>query len=656
MKQTKNKRWLGIDKQLVAVTVITSILLAIISASINFYISYKDELSELKQNILQLKESNVSSFSQSMWVEDREQLTNLSEGLLKNPNIQYIKIEDHFGDVMNFGTPIEDNRIVSVWELAHKMGNKTYNLATLTIHSDLSPIYSNLLHNFLLILVMTAIETFLVVSVLIFIVIKLIVRPISDLSNAMADFDGPIPSKVKAPVRWFDDELSRLTHKYNTCVSQLERSYTELYSAKQRAEIANQKKSEFLANMSHEIRTPMNGIIGISALLEDLEATPQQREYLQVLNASSHTLLDIINDILDFSKIEAGHFALENTTFDLHQVVQAQANMYTIKAQEKELQFCCYIEPDIPPTLNGDPTRLTQVIGNLLSNAIKFTSKGSIHLDIKIKNRTKEEIAIEFSVRDTGIGIAPDKLDDIFDKFQQADGSTTRKYGGTGLGLAISKKIVELMDSELKVVSQEGLGSQFFFEILLPIEHKQANQKTPKLAAKKNICDFPHNNHPEMPTIDLQAISTSDDNAPRVLLVEDTLVNQQVVTIMLSNMGLSVEIAENGRQAILKCLDNQYDVILMDCHMPEVDGFEATLKIRSNGKQWAKRVPIIAVTANVVSEDKQRCFDVGMNDFLSKPLTPEGLKQVLEKYLDFTGLSKRPIQKVQTNSNNIRES
>ncbi|USD42368.1 response regulator [Vibrio sp. SCSIO 43135] len=644
-QKNRTQRQLGIDKQLVGLTVLVSIVFALINASLNFYLDYQEEWAQLDAELTQLEESNISSFSASLWVEDREQLQTLSEGVMKNPKISYLKIQDDLGTIVELGVPVKGESLERDWELEHLMGGKTYHLATLTIQSDLAPVYAKLWNSFLIILLMQAVETFMIVACLLYITMKLVVKPITTLSTAMAEFgDGPIPSRMPDPKRTFNDEVTMLTQKYNECLDHLESNYNALMAEKLRAEVANQKKSEFLANMSHEIRTPMNGIVGVASLLDDEDATETQKEYLQVLTTSSNTLLDIINDILDFSKIEAGHFELEHTAFDLHELIQQQSDIFNVRAKEKNLLFECSVDEHIPNMLIGDSVRLRQVLINLLSNAIKFTSQGAITFDVRMSAMHSEHVSLLFSVRDTGIGIDKDKLQDVFEKFQQADGSTTRKYGGTGLGLAISKQIVQLMGGELEVVSSIGLGSNFFFNIQLPISKQPPEDGTkytlPESSNKPNVCDFPR--HTSMERIEETLAITSKYT---VLVVEDTRINQQVVKIMLGKLGLKVEIAEHGQIALNMCKNNQYDAILMDCHMPVMDGYEATIQIRKQCP-WAKDVPIVALTANVVSEDKQRCFDVGMNDFLSKPVTPHRLFETLNKYL--TDLGNEKIEETET--------
>lgn len=379
-------------------------------------------------------------------------------------------------------------------------------------------------------------------------------------------------------------------------------------------------KSEFLANMSHEIRTPINGVLGLTGILLDTDLAPEQREYAENIRRSADSLLTIINDILDFSKVEAGKLDLEILDFDLGQVLNDTCRTLSFAMEQKGLSFIRDVTPAPGIMHRGDPSRIRQVLTNLLGNAAKFTSRGHVYFVARMVGETGDTLRYRFEVRDTGVGIDEDALGRMFQPFTQADTSVSRKYGGTGLGLSICKRLVELMGGTIGVTSRVGQGSVFWFELDLGRGAALTASAEPPAA---------------------KADTTAARRARRVLVAEDNLINQKVAVKQLEKMGYQADAVANGLEAIEALKTLPYDLVLMDCQMPELDGYEASRRIRAMRDAPFRTVPIIAMTANAIVGDKEKCLDAGMSDYVSKPVRPAELSEVIQRHLTDAGTPKK---------------
>ncbi len=422
-------------------------------------------------------------------------------------------------------------------------------------------------------------------------------------------FTGLVSERLRRRVRRAMQTARTLVASLEQKTSALERQAGQLAEASRRAEEANVAKAQFLATISHEIRTPMNGVLGTTELLLDTPLMPSQRRLVQTAHLSATALLTLIDDVLDLSRMQASKLTLKPTTFELRALVNDAVDLMATTARDKPIDFACTLAPELPERFEGDPVRLRQVLVNLLHNAVKFTERGRIALDVQHRGVVDGAVRIRFEVRDTGIGIAADQFDSVFDAFTQVDASSTRKHGGSGLGLAIVKEIADLMGGEVGVDSRVDEGSTFWFEVPLGIV-VPANE-----AARGGAGDVP---------------------SARILVAEDDVVSQLVVATMLKKMGCAVDVVADGDAAARAASSVHYDLILMDCHMPEIDGFEATQRIRADVSGQSAKTPIVALTADALAGDRERCLEAGMDDYMTKPVAATQLAGTVRRWAGAT--------------------
>ncbi len=394
-----------------------------------------------------------------------------------------------------------------------------------------------------------------------------------------------------------------------------------LFRAKEAAEASNRAKSEFLANMSHEIRTPMNSIIGMAGLLRDADLSAEHRSHVEMILRSGEMLMATINDVLDFAKIEAGQLVLEPIPFNTRRMILEILQPLVLLVGEKGLELGLDYSADAPRWVIGDLTRIRQILINLVNNAIKFTDRGQVRIRVDCLHKQREQVGLRFTVSDTGIGIPAEKQPFVFERFTQGDTSTSRKHGGSGLGLAICRQLVQLMGGRIGLESTSGEGSSFWFELTLPRPDPETVRRTARAQLENRTYLSSRASRKERP------------RQARILLAEDNIFNQKVAALMLRKMGFHIDVAPNGREALHMLQSGRYNLVLMDCQMPELDGYEVTSRIRER-ERGSERIPIIALTANAMSGDRERCLAAGMDDYISKPITKEALGSILRRWIN----------------------
>ncbi len=634
------------------ITILTLIILNSVVLSFFFIMHEKDTIGTEQRRRADALAHNLAYTSEyGLLTRNNELLSELINGIMKEEDIIWAQITDEEGNVLSSSgekkKPIYENKYPIMTKTIRKRGEEEILFcepggkgkweAIGSVHLGMSLVRMNkrmqeAKNKAGAVSIIVIIAAFLITLI----ISKLITSPIRELALATEKISsGDMEVRIKART---GDEIGALADSFNEMTQKLQGVHEKLIYAKEEAEGANYLKSEFLANMSHEIRTPMTGIIGMTDLLLDTELNAEQKDFLNTTKESANALLNIINDILDISKVEAGKLTLQTIDFNLRMLIEDVVDILVVRASQKGLSLECGIDHNASPLLRGDPGRLRQILMNLGDNAIKFTNSGSVNIAAKLIEETEQTATILFSIVDTGIGIPKAKLERIFEPFIQVDGSVRRRYSGTGLGLSICKRLVRMMGGRIGVENLPQGGSRFWFEIKFRKQSPAAPQKLPAAETAPISTTGSDNTGRDNPAASLKNIAGPPRDiaeeshlSVRILLVEDNPTNQKVVKNAVKKAGYPIDIVDNGKKVAGALSKADYDLILMDVQMPEMDGFETTKKIRREEGE-KKHVPIIAMTAYAMKGDREKCLEAGMDDYISKPIDLQKLLKVIEKW------------------------